>query len=129
MNSLRLSRRKTDQLEREKLKAEARAMEEQRVAEATYARRIVALWNARAARARRPSFYPTFGTVMAAGTPLLTFMCPACQQVSEVDLRTFDRHSDASVSSVIPELSCRRCSPNPPFAALMKLQSVSTGLA
>jgi len=38
-----------------------------------------------------------------------------------IDLRTLDRHSGASISSLIPSVSCRRCSPNAPFARLEML--------
>jgi hypothetical protein len=68
--------------------------------------------------ARELWFYPTIGAAIAAGVPWLTYSCPACQQVGAVDLRTLDRHPGAAISSVIPSLSCRRCSPNAPFAKL-----------
>ena len=48
--------------------------------------------------------------------PWLTFSCPACEQVGAIDLRTLDRHPGAAISSLIPSISCRRCSPNAPFA-------------
>jgi len=38
-----------------------------------------------------------------------------------IDLRTLDRHPGASISSLIPSLSCRRCSPNAPFVRLEML--------
>jgi hypothetical protein len=41
--------------------------------------------------------------------------------VGYVDLRTLDRHPAASISSLIPSLSRRQCSPNPPFAKLEML--------
>lgn len=88
-----------------------------------YAGRIVALWNARAARGRPPAFFPTIGTALVAGRPLLRFLCPACRQVGAVDLRRFDQHPDASISSLIPKLSCSRCCPNPPFARLLELSA------
>jgi hypothetical protein len=43
---------------------------------------------------------------------------PACGQLGSVDLRTLDRHPGGSISSLIPAVSCRRCSPNAPFAKL-----------
>jgi len=52
------------------------------------------------------------------GFPWLSYSCPACQQVGSVDLRTLDRHPGAAISSLIPSVSCRRCSPNAPFARL-----------
>lgn len=114
------SRRQVDKHLRALRYAEARQRASDDAAAAAYARRIVALWNARACR-RQPSFYPTFRTAVAAGTPKLTFMCPACHQVGEADLRTFDRHPDAAISSIISNLSCQCCSPNPPFARLLHL--------
>ena len=44
------------------------------------------------------------------------FSCPACGQFGSVDLRTLDRHPGGAISGLIPSLSCRRCSPNAPFA-------------
>ena len=82
------------------------------------AKKIIAIWNARAAAGRELWFYPTIGAAIAAGVPWLSFSCPACQQVGSVDLRTLDRHPGASISSLIPSLSCRRCSPHAPFAKL-----------
>jgi hypothetical protein len=66
-------------------------------------------------------FYPPIGAAVTAGVPWLTYSCPAYQQVDSVDLRTLDRHRGASISSLIPSLSCRRCSPNAPFAKLEML--------
>jgi hypothetical protein len=83
--------------------------------------KIVAIWNARQAGGRALWFYPTIGAAIAAGVPWLTFSCPACQQVGTVDLRTLDRHPGGSISGMIPSLSCRRCSPNAPFARLEML--------
>ena len=64
---------------------------------------------------------PTIGSVIAAGLPWLTLSCPACGQCGSVDLRTLDRHPGGAISGLIPSLSCRRCSPNAPFARLEML--------
>jgi hypothetical protein len=37
-----------------------------------------------------------------------------------------DRHRRATIESLIPALSCRRCSPNPPFAKLLGLARLPT---
>ena len=42
-----------------------------------------------------------------------------------IDLRTLDRHQDATVTSLIPALSCRSCRPNAPFAELVRLSKTS----
>jgi hypothetical protein len=76
---------------------------------------------AREQRAGALWFYPTIGAAIAAGVPWLSFSCPACGQVGSVDLRTLDRHPGGSISSITPSVSCRRCSPNVPFARLETL--------
>jgi hypothetical protein len=83
--------------------------------------RIVEIWNARQAGGRALWFYPTIGAAIAAGFPWLTYSCPGCRMVGSVDLRAIDRHPGASISSLIPSLSCRRCSPHAPFAKLEML--------
>jgi hypothetical protein len=76
--------------------------------ERLHAKRIVDLWNKRA-KARRPvSFFPTVGTAIAASMPMLDILCPACQTIGAIDLRKIDIHPRASISSLIPRLSCRR---------------------
>ena len=104
----------------------ARAAEEAKRAEAgrkaiADAHKIVSIWNARQAGGRALWFYPTIGAAIAAGFPWLSFSCPACHQWGSVDLRTLDRHPGASISSLIPSVSCRRCSPHAPFAKLEML--------
>src|SRR5215471_16503941 len=107
--------------DRERAAAEAAAKARRAEAERkaiVEAQKIVAIWNARQTGGRALWFYPTIGAAIAAGLPWLAFSCPACGQVGSVDLRTFDRHPGASISSLIPSVSCRRCSPNAPFARL-----------
>ena len=110
--------------ERERAAAEAAAEAKRAEAErkdAAAAQKIVSIWNARQAGGRELWFYPTIGAGIAAGFPWLTFSCPACGQVGSTDLRTMDRNAAVSISSLIPLLSCRRCSPNAPFARLEML--------
>jgi hypothetical protein len=66
---------------------------------------------------------PPIGAAIAVGHPWLTFLCPASQQIGEIDLRTFDRHPNATIESLILSLS-RRCRPNPPFVKLLGLTSL-----
>jgi hypothetical protein len=73
-------------------------------------------------------FYPTIGAAIAAGLPWLSFSCQACGQFGSIDLPTLDRHPGASISSLIPSVSCRRCSPNAPFARLETLTAERTSL-
>ena len=98
----------------------AKRIEAERKAQ-TDAQKIVAIWNARQAGGRALWFYPTIGAAIAAGLPWLSFSCPACGQCGSVDLRTLDRHPGAAISNLIPSVSCRRCSPNAPFARLETL--------
>jgi hypothetical protein len=110
----------------ERERAAARAAEDAKRAEAkrqaiVEAEKIVAIWNARQAGGRALWFYPTIGAAIAAGFPWLTYSCPGCRTFASVDLRSLDRHLAASISSLIPSLSCRRCSLNPPFAKLEML--------
>ncbi len=83
-------------------KAEAARAEAERKA-AAEAEKIVAVWNARQAGGRA-----LIGAAIAAGFPWLTHSCPACRQFGSVDLRTLDRHPGASISSLIPSVSCQR---------------------
>jgi hypothetical protein len=99
-------------------KAKRAEAERKAIAEAE---KIVAIWNARQAGGRALWFYPTIGAAIAGSYPWLSFSCPACGQWGSVDLRTLDRHPAAAISSLIPSVSCRRCSPNAPFARLEAL--------
>jgi hypothetical protein len=45
--------------------------------------------------------------------------------VGVIDLRTLDRHPSAAVTGLIPDLSCRSCRPNAPFAELVRLSPTS----
>lgn len=91
-------------------------------AENRTASRIVDLWDARRKRGAEPLFSPSTGAAIRAGRPGLTFYCPGCQVVGEIDLRRLDRHRDTPVTSLIPLASCRRCQPHPPFAKLIGLR-------
>src|SRR5262245_21123114 len=81
------------------------------------AQKVIDIWNARGSLL----YYPTFHTALRTGHRWLTFQCPACQQIGEVDLSRLDYHPAASISAVIPRLSCGRCCPNPPHARLLRL--------
>jgi len=68
---------------------------------------------------------PTIGATIAARFWFAWVRCPACRVIDNVDLRTLDRHRDASLTSLIPALSCRSCRPNAPFAELVRLSRTS----
>src|SRR5665213_1710338 len=76
----------------------------------------MALWNAALAAGWRTIFYPSVGTALTTGCSWLHVVCPACQQIGETDLRKIDIHPHASLGTVVRAMSCKRCSPHPPFA-------------
>ena len=119
--SLRMSCRKWEKMTRAEQAAEEAARSAAERYMVTRARKVVEIWNARSDL----FFYPTIRAAVAAGCPWLDYMCPACCRIGEIDLREVDRHPDASISSLIQELSCRSCQPNPPFARLVRLKSQS----
>ena len=108
-------------------KAEADASRaEQMAATKAYARRIVALFNARASRGRGYAFFPTIKCALVAETPIVRSVCPGCQQITHTDLRGVDHHPLATIAAIIPKVSCKRCRPNAPFARITGLQSAAT---
>jgi len=70
-------------------------------------------------------FSPTMGAAVAARYWYLWVRCPACRTTTSIDLRTLDRHPDATATSLIPALSCRSCRPHAPFAELVRLSKHS----
>jgi len=90
-----------------------------------FAARIVTLWNVRIARGADPLFTPTIGAAIRAGRPWLSFQCPACQMIGDVDVRTLDRHPGGSIESLVPHLDCPRC-PKGPFVRLIGLRGAGS---
>src|SRR5215218_534710 len=112
------------QLEREEARAreeERRRQQEARQVETAEACQVIETWNAKFAAGRRILSAPTFGAARLAGYRWLTVYCPGCGTVKEIDLAKIDRHPDASITSLIPDLSCRMCRPHAPFAQLRHL--------
>jgi hypothetical protein len=85
------------------------------------AQKVVGIWNARLIAGAALWFYPTIRAALISRCPWLTYQCPACRQLGDLDLRTVDRHPDASISSLIPSLRCPRCNGQAPFAKLKRL--------
>jgi len=112
MQSMTPSARKREQMERERREREAEGLRLKRAA----ATHIMALWNAALDAGWRTIFYPTVGTALATECHWLHVVCPACQQLGETDLRMIDIHPNASIGTVVRAMSCKRCSPHPPFA-------------
>ena len=112
MQSMTPSARKRADMERERIAREAESLRLKHAA----ARHVMALWNAALAAGWRTIFYPTVGTALATECHWLHVVCPACQQLGETDLRAIDIHPNASIGTVVRPMSCKRCSPHPPFS-------------
>ena len=89
------------------------------------AERLITAWNERQARRMPLLFTPTIGAALVSRHHFLWVYCPACRTTRDIDLRTLDRHRDATVTSLIPSLSCRSSRPHPPFAELLRLSKTS----
>jgi len=103
-------------MEREHREREALEQRERTRLQRATAKHIMALWNTALAAGWRTIFYPTLGTALATSCHWLHVICPACQQMGETDLRNIDIHPNASIATVVRAMSCKRCSPHPPFA-------------
>jgi hypothetical protein len=111
------SRPNWSEIERE-LRAAERAAEQQRRAQCAA---VVKRWNEMVKGLRNPGHWPSIGVAVTAGFPFLDVLCPGCQQVKQIDLRTLDRHRETRLDALIPALSCRSCQPHPPFARIRAL--------
>jgi len=116
------NRRRLEREEAQARAAQRRKEEERRAADVAEAAHIIEAWNDRLASGRRALFSPTIGAAAIAGYRWLTVYCPGCGTVKDIDLTTIRRHPDASLMSLIPELSCRNCRPHAPFAQLRRLR-------
>ena len=112
------SRHKLERERREALDEIERLERPKRVKSEREAKLVVATWNVHVIRHPTVWFFPTIRAALVARRFWLGCLCPGCGQRGSVDLRRINRHPDASLESLIPMLSCQRCSPNPPFARL-----------
>jgi len=103
-------------MERERREREAHELSERTRLKRAAAKHVMGLWNAALAAGWRTIFYPTVGTALRTGCNWLHVVCPACQQLGEADMRQIDIHPNASIATVVRAMSCKRCSPHPPFA-------------
>jgi len=116
------NRRRLEREEAHARAAQRRKEDERRAADVAEAAHIIEAWNDRMASGRRALFSPTIGAAAIAGYRWLTVYCPGCGTVKDVDLTAIRRHPDASLMSLIPELSCRNCRPHAPFAQPRRLR-------
>ena len=112
------SRHKLERERREALDEIERLERPKRLKSEREAKLVVATWNVRIIRHSTVWFFPTIRAALIARRFYTGCLCPGCGQRGSVDLRRINRHPDASLESLIPMLSCQRCSPNPPFARL-----------
>jgi hypothetical protein len=70
-------------------------------------------------------FAPTVGAALKARHHLLWVYCPACRTTGGIDLRTLDRHRDATVDQPYPIAVMSLVRPNAPFAELVRLSKTS----
>ena len=103
-------------MERARRERQAREQNERTRLKRATAKHVMAIWNVALAAGWRTIFYPSVGTAPTAGCHWLHVVCPACQQMGATDLRNTDIHPNASIATVVRAMSCRRCSPHPPFA-------------
>jgi hypothetical protein len=116
MQGMTPSANKRTQMERERRERQANELAERTRLKRVAAKHVMGLWNAALAAGWRTIFYPTIGTALATECHWLHVVCPACQQMGETDLRAIDIHPNASMGTVVRAMSCKRCSPHPPFA-------------
>jgi hypothetical protein len=116
-----VNRRRLEREEARARKEKRRRQEDARRVEIAEACDVIEAWNAKVAAGRRILSAPTFGAARLAGYRWLTVYCPGCGTVKDMDLAGIDRHPDASITSLIPDLSCRMCRPHAPFAQLRRL--------
>lgn len=88
------------------------------------ARGIVTRWNAELAGGDPPLWSPSIRGALAAGTPWLEVLCPACATIGAVDLRRLDRHPEGAVSALVLGLTCARCGPHAPMPRLLGLHAL-----
>jgi hypothetical protein len=116
MQGMTPSARQRYLMEREQREREALERYQREAPRRAAACRTMAFWNAALAGGWRSMFWPTVGAALRSECFFLHVVCPACQQLGELDLRTIDIHPNATLSVVVRRLSCQRCCPHPPFA-------------
>jgi hypothetical protein len=95
------------------------------VRDAAQARVLVKVWNSRQRRGAVTLFWPPIGAAVLAGHPFLSFACPGCNTISELDLRKLAGAADRPLYSLVTALRCGRCQPNPPLVRLLELTQKS----
>jgi hypothetical protein len=69
----------------------------------------VEAWNFALQSRAVPPWSPTIGGAILGGHPWLEVYCPGCGTSRAIDIRTIDRHPEASVASLVIGLKCSWC--------------------
>jgi hypothetical protein len=85
---------------------------------------VVDRWNRLLATGRDMLSSPTIRAARIAGTPWLDVYCPGCGTSRAIDLRTVDRHSLASVGTLVLGLQCSWCLGSAPMPRLLGLYAL-----
>jgi hypothetical protein len=80
------------------------------------AKAVIDRWNEQLAASRDMLWSPTIRAALIAGTPWLDVFCPGCGTSRAIDLRKVDRHSLASVATLVLGLRCSWCPESAPNA-------------
>jgi hypothetical protein len=86
--------------------------------------RVVERWNTALAAGRGALWSPTIRAAVTAGTPWLDVYCPGCRTSRAIDIRKIDRHSLASVGSLVLGLRCSWCRGVAPMPVLIGLHAL-----
>jgi hypothetical protein len=85
---------------------------------------VVDRWNERLAAGREMLWSPTIRAALIAGTPWLDIHCPGCGTSRALDLRKIDRHSPASVGTLVLGLRCSWCPGSAPMPKILGLHAL-----
>ena len=88
------------------------------------ARWIVEQWNVELAGEALPLWSPSMRCAIVAGLPWLEIYCPGCGTTRAIDMRTVDRHQEASVASLVFGLRCSWCRGDAPMPRLLGLHAL-----
>jgi len=87
------------------------------------AARVVERWNAVAAAGKGALWSPTISTAILANMPWLDVFCPGCRTSCAIDLRSINRHPQATVGSLVLGLRCSWCPGSAPMPVLNGLHA------
>jgi hypothetical protein len=82
---------------------------------------VIQRWNDQLALGRDMLWSPTIRAALLASMPWLDVFCPGCGTGKAIDLRTIDRHSLASVGTLVLGLRCSWCPGSAPMPKLLGL--------